>query len=234
MSTESKASFDENWATITDLMSLTGDGVTTHPQRAARNKAAMVFCITAWESYVEDLACEGARYLADHCPTFDDLPTQTKRSLELAVTPSKGPGTQSPSGKYPRAIAGDGWRLLLVELVEESATGQGFNTPSSKNVKNLFTKWFSIDVTESWAWKGFARPGPARRLDESISLRGEIVHRGGKPNGLNQNWVYTYGEVNIRQLVAKTDDCLIGWINSTTKDFNPSVPFGISAPPIPA
>jgi len=186
----------------------------------------MVFCITAWESYVEDLALEGAKYLADHCPAFKDLPSRTKKALELAVTPAKGVDTKSPSGKYPRALADDGWRALLVELVADAATGRAFNTPSTKNVRSLFVTWFGIDVTLSWAWQGFASPGPAERLYESIALRGQIVHRGGKPDGLNLNWINTYGEVNIRRLVAKTDGSFIDAINAVTTDFKPALPFG--------
>lgn len=214
MATEAKASFDENWSTITDLMGLVGPGgSTTHPQSAARNRAALTFCITAWEGYVEDAVREASTFLADKCASFASLPKPVRAALVNAVTPQSGPNTKSTSGKYPQDLADDGWRGLLKEFSKDATEGGNFNTPKTKNVADLFTKWCGIDVTDSWSWQNFAKPGPAKRLDESIGLRGDIVHTGKKPDGINKNWIVTYGDRNIKKLVEKTDDALIPHVN---------------------
>lgn len=214
MPTAAKNSFEENWSTITNLMEMVGaGGSTTHPQSAARNRAALAFCITTWESYVEDALREASTYVADNCSAFSTLPKQVQRALVNAVVPQTVPNSKSISGKYPQDLADDGWRVLLKRLANEATEGGNFNTPKTKNVADLFVKWCGLDVTESWFWQNFARPGPANRLDESISLRGEIVHTGTKPDGINKNWIYTYGEKNIKKLVDKTDEALIRHVN---------------------
>lgn len=225
MPTAAKVSFDENWSTITDIQSLIGpDGTTSHSQSAARNRAALIFCITAWESYIEDLVREATDYIAEHCASFGELPKRVQKALVTAVTPQKGAGTPSGSGRYPQELADDGWRLLLRELAAEATEGSNFNTPKSANVSDLFTKWCGIDVTQHWYWQNFPLPGPAERLDESISLRGAIVHTGKKPSGINKNWISTYGEKNIRKLVDRTDENIIHHVNGICGN-NRSEPF---------
>lgn len=210
MGTLAKQSFDENWSTITNLMSLVGpDGTTTHAQRAARNQAALIFCITAWEGYVEDLLKQASTYIATRCESFDQLPKKVQQALLNAVTPQTGPGSKSPSGSYPQHLADDGWRSLLIDLAARATEGSNFNTPKSKAVKELFEDWCGLDVTTAWSWQKFKAPGPSDRLDESIVIRGQIIHTGSKPSGLNANWIKTYGENNIRNLVDRTDAAVI-------------------------
>jgi hypothetical protein len=215
MATEARASFEENWQTIRELVPKRGErGKGSHAMRAARNKAALVFCITAWEAYVEDLVREGTDYLALNCNSFSDLPRDVRKTLERAVTPLANQGGRTPSGRRPADLADDGWRRVLPELAIVATEGSGFNTPNSKHVAELFTKWCGVDVTAHWSWQRFPKPSAAERLDESIGLRGDIVHRGRKPEGLNKFWIETYGEHNIRRLVERTDAALIAHINS--------------------
>lgn len=223
--TKAAKSFEENWRTVELISQFTEDRAgRSHEQTAALNQAALIFCITAWEGYVEDALKESATYLAEHCPSYDKLPQEVRRQLELAVTPGKGWGSKSPSGYYVGDLAGAGWRTLLRTLATQATEGSNFNTPKSKNVKGLFSSWCGIDVTSVWSWQNFASPNAAKRLDESITLRGQIVHTGSKPDGINKAWIDTYGRKNIFKLVEKTDMLLISHINSICS--NEENPFG--------
>lgn len=214
MGTQAQASFEDNWTTISHLMSIGEEGTRTQPQRAAVNRAALIFIVTVWESYVEDVVREAADLMATHCPSFQDLPKSVQKSIVKHITPKQGFGTKSPSGKYAFHVAGDGWRALLRGFAYDATDGQNFNTPNTKNVRELFTAWMGKDVTESWSWQHFATPKAADRLDETIVLRGDIVHTGQKPDGLSRNWINTYGDANIRKLVVRTDRAVIEHVNS--------------------
>lgn len=214
VNTAAAKSFQENWQTITDLQTITGGRAgRTHAQSAAINKAALIFCITAWEGYVEDALREAARHLAENCPTYTELPKKVRQSLEKAVTPKSGYGSLTPSGRTIAEIAGDSWRVLLPILADEATEGSNFNTPKTRQVQTLFIAWCGVDVTDAWSWQRFKAPNAAERLDESISIRGKIIHTGEKPDGLHKAWIDTYGDRNIKKLVEKTDQVLISHVN---------------------
>lgn len=204
--TAARDNFDVNWKIVKELNDL---NASSHEQTAARNRAALVFCITAWETYVEDAVCEIASILATDLPSFQALPKKVQQTLVNKVTPEKGIGSKSPSGKYPADLADDNWRELLRELSFQATYRGNFNTPSSKAVKDLVSAWCGIDVTQRWAWRNTSSNDAAKRLDESISLRCDIVHTGVKPEGLNKNWIETYGMKNIGTLVRLTDEVLL-------------------------
>ena len=208
MCTNARTSFNANWSTIEDLLSIGAEGTRSWGQRAAVNRAALIFVVTAWESYVEDAVREAADLMATHCPTFMDLPKSVRKAIIDQVTPIKGPDTRTPSGKFAHDLADDGWRELLRVFANQATQGGNFNTPNTSNIANLFQRWIGADITRCWAWQGFAAPRAAERLDETIELRGHIVHTGQKPDGLNKNWIETYG-ANIRKLVERTDSEVI-------------------------
>lgn len=214
MKTNASASFEDNWTTISNLMSIGDEGTRTWPQRAAVNRAALIFIITAWESYVEDVVREVATLMSTHCDSFQSLPKPVQTSIVKNVTPEKGFNSATPSRRRAQDLADDGWRTLLKEFAFEATAEGSFNTPSTANVNKLFLNWVGIaDIADSWAWQGFQAPRAAQRLDETIQLRGEVVHTGGKPDGLNRNWIRTYGESNIRKLVDRTDAVVIEHVN---------------------
>ncbi len=52
-----------------------------------------------------------------------------------------------------------------------------FNTPNSRNIKRLFEPLLNRDVTEAWKWDNFDPKRAREKLNEYISLRGNVVHR---------------------------------------------------------
>lgn len=168
-------------------------------QRASLNKAGMVFIVTTWEAYVEDVAREAAEHIARHTASYADLPRPLKTIISDGVRRQNNPPWSAAD------IADDGWRELVTRNAYEKTHQGAFNTPSSTKVRKLFQDTTGLtDVTSSWGWQGFSAPGPAERLDETIEIRGEIVHTGGKPDGLAKGWLDTYGG-NVARLVDRTD-----------------------------
>lgn len=197
--TESWQKFQTGQSIIRELVEIRESSTpTTHDQRAALNQSAMVFVVTIWEAYIEDVVMESANHLAQHTPKYDQLPKRVRTLIESGVK------AQKPKW-FVHEVAGDGWRDLVRRNADLLATGRQFNTPKAEKVENLFTDAIGLEnVTTSWGWQAFASPGPANRLDETIEIRGDIVHTGRKPEGLAKGWIDTYGN-NIRKLVDKTD-----------------------------
>ncbi|NMM91726.1 hypothetical protein B2J88_46850 [Rhodococcus sp. SRB_17] len=198
--------FQENWATIDHLVGLRqGTRSVSRAERAALNQAAMVFMVTMWEAYAEDVSKEIAGHIALYAGTFKDLPKRLRSVISSGVT-------SKPPKWLPADIADHGWEDIL-RLNARKLAGK-VNTPSAVNVDSLIhdaTGYESISAT--WQWQGMRPSRAAELLEEAIQTRHEIVHTGRKPDRLNANWIKAYGN-NIRQVVNKTDSVLFEYGNS--------------------
>ncbi len=123
--------------------------------------ASVTFAYAVWENFVEEIAIELAKRLADveHGLRPDQLNRPLVRELieddatvwELSVHP--------------------GWRQLWVDRVRTLAVGEdgggwGINTANSKNTRKLFDRIGINPLPDDLA----------DRLDALVALRGEIVH----------------------------------------------------------
>lgn len=203
--TASWTKFQESWTTIEhlkELRELTEYGVAvSHAKRESLNKAGMVFIVTTWEAYIEDVTREAADHIATHAKVFDDLPHDIRSAISGGVR-------ENPPKWQVKHVTGEGWRNVVRENAENLSVGSAFNTPSSEKVKELISKAIGLrDVTASWSWQGNAHPKPANKLDETIGIRGDIVHTGTKPEGLSKGWMTNYGG-NICRLVDRTDNAI--------------------------
>lgn len=203
--TASWAKFQESWTTIehlNELRELKEHGVTvSHAKRESLNKAGMVFIVTTWEAYIEDITREAADHIATHTKAFDQLPHDIRSVISDGVR-------ANPPMWQVKQVAGEGWRDVVRENAEKLSVGGAFNTPSSAKVKELISKAIGLrDVTASWSWQGNAQLTPAEKLDQTIEIRGDIVHTGQKPEGLSKGWMTNYGG-NICKLVNRTDEAV--------------------------
>ncbi|MFD4369397.1 HEPN domain-containing protein [Rhodococcus sp. NPDC058521] len=188
----------------------------SHPKRAALNQSGMVFMVSVWEAYIEDVAREIADHIALYAKTFDELPKRLQTIITDGMIVAKTPRW------LPRDIAGDGWREVVRTNSRQKCSD--LNTPNEKNVNTLIHDTTGLaGLSESWQWQGARQGGPAALLDETISIRGDIVHTAQKPPELNANWIKTYGG-NITQLVNRTDSALFeyGATFGTMIDFKDS------------
>ena len=147
--------------------------------------AAVVFTYGIWENFVEQLAVELVRNVADEVAP-EKVPEQIRKALEkrtaweLTVTP--------------------GWRALWIDQVTTQAVGNdsdkfGMNTAKAGQVKNLLSQ---TGVGEPY--KGIPAgivpdylPAANRNIIDAINflveLRGEIVHTGKVPGTLRKGHV---------------------------------------------
>ena len=130
-------------------------------------RAAVIVAITAWESFIEDV-----------------IRTYGMRQLQLAETPSDVSAWFNSVGQVwlqgnpkPPAVAmwtGVRWKELLKRRLKFDL--QALNTPSSSKVKVLSKRYLGTSLCERWKWTRTSAENAARRLDDFIHLRGELVH----------------------------------------------------------
>ncbi len=204
--TASWRQFRENWTTIDHLVDLRqGPRSVSRLERAALNQAAMVFMVTMWEAYAEDVSKELADHIALYARTFKELPKRLRSVVSAGVT-------SKPPKWLPADIADQGWEDIL-RLNARKLAGK-VNTPSTVNVDSLIHDTTGYEsVSTAWQWQGMRPSRAAELLEEAIQTRHEIVHTGRKPDRLNANWIKTYGN-NIQQVVNKTDYVLFEYGNS--------------------
>ena len=144
------------------------------------SRSAVVLICAYWEAFCEDLAAEALRHLADKASDGDALPKELKKTLKRVLMDEK----------HELAIwrlAGDGWRTVLREradlLVDDD--DRSLNTPKHKQVKDFFKENVGItNITTSWKWHKNTAERTTKRLDEFVTLRGAIAHRGSPQGGV--------------------------------------------------
>jgi hypothetical protein len=133
------------------------------------NKAVVIFVCAAWEAYCEDVVRESSAHLAKDCSTHDALPEKIKALIGEKLRQNQNPKTLW-------TIAGDGWRQIFLDHVEEQVTA--LNTPKPHNLSKLFESTLGLKSIESnWKWNGCSNAHAKQRLISFVELRGEIAHR---------------------------------------------------------
>jgi hypothetical protein len=80
-----------------------------------------------------------------------------------------------------------------------------WNTPKSEPVQKLFEKALGIsDITQNWAWQKNPVGSTTTKLDDFVSLRGEIAHRQKPKNSVHKNDGTGFYDLVCR-LADKTD-----------------------------
>jgi hypothetical protein len=174
----------------------------------ALKKSAVILCVTAWETYIEDTVLEGfEKRLAKATSTADvDSTFNSVAHAWLQKIRDDGESVQ-PTDLV--AWSGDGWRTLLRDRVDTEV--RDLNTPNTRNVRLLTKRYLGVDVTESWCWQRTNAQQAQHRLDDLIELRGRLVHRGRGfleiPHGVTKIDV-TRAITTVNQLVRCTDEAL--------------------------
>ncbi|MGW4249076.1 HEPN domain-containing protein [Nocardia sp. NPDC004722] len=195
--------FQRNWTTIDHLIDvrLNSRSNIPRPARASLNIAAVVFIVTAWEAYVEDLVDDAASQLGMDIESFDELPNRVKSVISEGIR--KNPPTWNPAN-----IVEDGWRDVVYDNAHRRIKGGAFNTPKAENVDRLFYDTIGMKcVSDSWHWQGVKHGEPAKLLNRTIEIRGAIVHRGRHTRPLELQMVRRFG-ANVKKLVECTENAV--------------------------
>lgn len=126
-------------------------------------RSGVVMLCAAWELYVEVLLQEAANILCTAHGQVTALPLDVQKQLSFAVKADK-------NELGPLRLAGDGWKIVYAEIVKGRT--EGLNTPKSAKLIPLFSQLLGVaDISLAWS-SGVAA------LDEFVSNRGDIAHRG--------------------------------------------------------
>ncbi|WP_156184754.1 HEPN domain-containing protein [Allosalinactinospora lopnorensis] len=163
------------------------------------SRSAVVMTCAYWEAFCEDLAAEALQHLAEHTLQGTALPKELKKSLKRSLL-----GEQDELAIW--SLADDGWRTVLRSraqlLVSDDDTS--LNTPKSRQVKEFFQRNVGMsDITKHWCWHKNPQSRTTKRLDEFVTLRGSIAHRGSPQEGVHKRHA-TDGLDLIQRLAAKS------------------------------
>lgn len=138
------------------------------------NKSAIVLLVACWEAYIEDLARNAFKCLVQASAVGPSaFPTSV---LVLASKPL----VEAPDQRLVWQLAGDGWRRVMSEHADEILdryVGK-LNTPRASQVDAIFAKMLGFPgLSVQWHWGNVEATAAVQRLDDLVTLRGEIAHR---------------------------------------------------------
>lgn len=164
------------------------------------NKSAIVLTCAFWEAYNEDICIEGVNHICKYMSGPDRLPASVKKIIARELK----------SQKHELAVwklSGDGWKHVLRSSVRGFV--KGFNTPKSENLISLFRKALGIkDITAAWARPYLSREKARSKIDNFVTLRGDIAHRGKPAGSVRKKQCEDFVEV-VEDIVQRADGYVI-------------------------
>lgn len=204
MPSKAKDKFDENKKDVDQLWVIHEEVAGQGPGRKygvdVLNRAAIVFVTACWEAFVEDLATEAFDFLLANVPTALAVPPKVR---DLATRPVFD---QKDSRKVWE-LADAGWRAILIAhkaAALERWIGS-LNTPKSPQINRLFDELLGIArMSSQWHWQGMSVAQAEKKLDDYITIRGNIAHRTEHDATVYRNWSADYLN-HVEALVTKTE-----------------------------
>jgi hypothetical protein len=176
--------FQENLEEVRNLLAIHGFLTGEKPGRrdsavAVLNKSGVILLVACWEAFIEDLAEKTFSSVLGKAKNPYYFPKDVQKLLVKSLK-------DDPNELKILELAGDGWRGALKQYRVEKTKSfiGGLNTPSAKNIDDLFSGLIGLDnLSKCWSWHK-TTPGSARaRLTRLIKLRGDIAHRVKSKSG---------------------------------------------------
>ncbi len=164
------------------------------------NRAAIVFITACWEAYVEDLAGEAFDFLLANAPNALAIPSKVRDAATRPLFEQK-------DSRRVWDIADGGWRTILVgHRANALARWIGnLNTPKTNQVNELFEELIGlVNVSSHWHWQGMPSVQAANKLDDYITIRGNIAHRTQHDETVYKAWGVDYLS-HVYSIVAQTE-----------------------------
>lgn len=147
------------------------------------SRSAVVLICAYWEAFCEDLAAEALHHLADNASDGNSLPTDLKKTIKRILLDEKKQKDELAIWR----LAGDGWQTVLRDRADllVNDDDRSLNTPKHVQVRAFFSENVGIaNITTSWKWHKNDMERTTKRLDEFVTLRGAIAHRGSPQGGV--------------------------------------------------
>jgi len=188
MGTAARATFEANTQDVVRLMELHEEFGGTDPGRRVGlevlNKSGIVLMCAVWEAYVEDLAAEAIEHFVEN-GTAAKLPVALREAVGKELKTDRDAAS-------PWKLAGRGWKRELRSRLKglQAQRNLSLNTPKAPQVDRFFETALGIpEVSDSWRWPGMNATRARAKLDEYVSLRGDIAHRGETASGVRKKRV---------------------------------------------
>jgi hypothetical protein len=175
------------------------------------NKSAVVLITAIWEAYCEDLAAEALDHMVTHLRDASALPKELKKRIAKEV---KADANEIAVWQ----LADSGWKAKikarLVALADER--NRRLNTPKSESIDQLFADAIGlVVVSDAWRWKKMTSDTAKKKLDDYVTLRGAIAHRGKGSATCKKAQVEDYFD-HLKRLVGKTGGRVDTFVRSIT------------------
>lgn len=161
-------------------------------------RGAVVMLCAAWEIYLEEVIRDSVRYLSEHTPEPKVLPKAAAKELSKFVK-------NHDHELKPLDLAIDGWKITYQSLADVLIAS--FNTPKSGPANELFRRTLGVSCVSDWWSVG------TETVDDFVSVRGEIAHRGSDANYTTLVDLQKYLE-QINTSVLDTDNALCDYLKS--------------------
>jgi len=137
------------------------------------NKSSIVLLVACWEAYIEDLADAAFDHLLANARSPQQIPNKV-----LTMASKSLRSDQDELRVWD--LAQDGWKSVLQdhrEAVKDKYTGK-LNTPRPKQIDLIFEQMLGLKaVSSKWNWQGASNENVIKRLEDLVTLRGQIAHR---------------------------------------------------------
>lgn len=215
MPSKARQAFDRSAGDVERLLEihedLGGDARGRRYRLEVLNKSAIVLITAIWEAYCEDIAAEALDHLVNHVPNASALPKELKKRIAKEI--------KSDLNEIAMwDLADAGWKTKvkarLAALTEER--NRKLNTPKSDSIDELFREAIGLPtVSDAWSWTRMTPDTAKKKLDEYVTLRGAIAHRGKGARSCKKAQVEDYFD-HVKRLVAKTGGKVNRFVHGVT------------------
>lgn len=153
-------------------------------------RSGVLMLCASWELYHEELVIECIKYLSTSILDATNLPKQVKKTISKHVEDDK-------NEIKAIELAGNGWKNVWHDYAKRETIL--LNTPKSVKLKLLYKRYLGInDVCKFW------KRTSENEIDNFVSLRGEIAHKGKRASYVRMNMLKLYYDL-IRNAVIDND-----------------------------
>lgn len=215
MASKARQAFDRNVKDVERLLEIHADvGGDAKGRRfglEVLNKSAIVLITAVWEAYCEDVAAEGINHLVAHVASGIDLPKELKKKIAAEIKADLNELAMWD-------LADGGWKTRVQARLAAMTKDRNkkLNTPKSAQIDELFAAAIGLpNVSTSWHWKKMSVSQAKKKLDDFVSLRGAIAHRGAAASRVSKAQVTDYLQ-HVTSLVGKTGGRVNGHVKKAT------------------
>lgn len=215
MPSNSKLTFETNKADIEQLWQIhqdyAGEGRGRKRGVEVLNRSVIIFVTACWESYIEDLAVEAFDFLLANAGDSMCIPSKVKNFAVKGVLQQ-----QNPARVWD--VADAGWRTVLATHkadVHKNWLGS-FNTPKTAQVNGLFDDMLGLPrLSSHWKWKRMRAVDAEAKLDNFITIRGNIAHRIRHATPVDKNTGARYLN-HVASIVERCEGAVAGHLRTAT------------------